>query len=460
MARSPVNPHPVAFPVSVGVHSHVGKVRSENQDRISRFATPLGDFLVVADGIGGHRGGAEASRMVTEGYARHLAVASPDADPLDALKVASHQVSAEIYAAGHSGDAQLQNMGSTVAFVLLRGDTAFIGHVGDSRVYHIRGSQMYRITRDHSAVQNLLDHGLITESQAQDHPDASVLTRSFGQKPDVELDYDTVTLLPGDALLLCTDGLWGYVNEQEMEAIASSASLSPQACADALLELALRAGGADNISLEYVRLGVPPIPTDSTVGIKKAIPRGTLIAIGVVALLLGIGLAIWLVPHFLQSQRGSGKTAAKPAPAPATPPPTSPPPSGQPPTTTQTPAPASPASPKPPSQPVPPERGALVPRIGVLGKKSWKPPAHPWFRDVSSWSYGDVRIIDDAAGTCGAHARAKPAVYYDRGHKDAAFAIRPIIPDASVDEMPDGMKGACGDFDVIVIPSKSEIATP
>jgi serine/threonine protein phosphatase PrpC len=236
-----------------------GKVRQENQDTVRSAAIPLGELFLVADGIGGYEGGATASRMVADGFYERLA-ALPAAYPAeDALREACAYANASIHAAAQSGDPSLQRMGSTVVLALIQaeaaGFVALIGHVGDSRAYLIRGGKMVKLTMDHSAVQSLLSRNLITEEQALNHPDASVLTRSLGHRPEVEIELDRVQLEAGDGLLLCSDGLWGYVADEDIEAVATDSELSAQTLADALLHQALAAGGLDNIGIEFVRIG-------------------------------------------------------------------------------------------------------------------------------------------------------------------------------------------------------------
>ena len=170
-------------------------MREENQDSVLHASIPLGELLIVADGIGGYQGGATASRMVIEGFRRSLATL-PREHPVDrALCEASAQVNANIIEVANAPDSLYRRMGSTVVLALLQQDatgkaqSARIGHIGDSRAYLVRDGQLIRITNDHSAVQALLNRNLITPEQALNHPDASVLTRSLGHKPEVEIDW-------------------------------------------------------------------------------------------------------------------------------------------------------------------------------------------------------------------------------------------------------------------------------
>jgi PPM family protein phosphatase len=245
--------------ISHGEACDRGKVREENQDSVRHSAIPLGELFLVADGIGGYQGGATASRMVVEGFHTHLAAQPANYPAKDALRQACTSTNASIHAAGHNGDPSVQRMGSTVVLALLQTGlngklVAYIGHVGDSRAYLIRDRQMRRVTTDHSAVQALLSRNLLTEEEARNHPDSSVLTRSLGHRPDVEIEIGEMPLQPGDALLLCSDGLWGYVADGDIAAVATESELAAQTVADTLLHQALAAGGQDNIGIEFIRI--------------------------------------------------------------------------------------------------------------------------------------------------------------------------------------------------------------
>jgi protein phosphatase len=238
-----------------------GKEREENQDSVRHVRLPLGELLLVADGIGGYRGGATASRMVIDGFTHSLAVRSAHESPELAIREAAAYTNRKIYEAANAPDSLYRRMGSTVVLALLTrnetGTNAWIGHIGDSRAYLIRDGRMSRVTNDHSAVQALLDSHVITPEQAATHPDASVLTRSLGHQPEVEIEISVVTMVPGDSLLLCSDGLWGYVPELQIESIAVKSTASLGDIAQGLFELAMAAGGHDNIGVEMVRLNWP-----------------------------------------------------------------------------------------------------------------------------------------------------------------------------------------------------------
>src|ERR1035441_5918510 len=198
-----------------------GILREENQDSVLHVHIALGDLMIVADGIGGYAGGATASRMVVENFYAHLAALPPDYPVDNAIRGAAARANAQIVAAAFVPGTPNHHMGSTVVVAVVQqlaaGTCAWVGHIGDSRAYLMRAGRLHRLTTDHSAVQALLSRNLITPEEAQNHPDASVLTRSLGHQPEVEIDIEQHPLALGDTLLLCSDGLWGFVSELDIQ---------------------------------------------------------------------------------------------------------------------------------------------------------------------------------------------------------------------------------------------------
>jgi protein phosphatase len=239
-----------------------GILLQENQDSVLHVRVPMGDLLIVADGIGGYVGRATSSQMVVKHFCQHLAGLPADYPADQAIREAAALTNAKILAAPREPGTANVRMGSTVVAALLQQDAegphAWIGHIGDSRAYLLRVGRLHRLTTDHSAVQSLLSRKLITPEEAEHHPDIPVLTRSLGRLPEVEIDIERHPLAIGDTLLLCSDGLWGFVPEQEIEKTAAGPTL--EAAAHNLLELALSAGGHDNIAIEMARLILPPPP--------------------------------------------------------------------------------------------------------------------------------------------------------------------------------------------------------
>ncbi len=239
----------------VGAKTHPGKVRTENQDRMSRSQSPIGEVFIVADGMGGHQGGATAAAMTNDGFASHLTSALPGSLPEAALQEAARTTNAEIYNQANSGNPATARMGATVVLAVVNGPRMLVAHAGDSRAYLFRNGKLIRLTKDHSAVQQMIDHNMITEEEARDHPDSSVINRAFGQKPEIDLEISqTHTIQPGDGLLLCTDGLCGYVDDAEIARVINSYE-EPQDVTDALINLALDAGGEDNVTVQFLQFG-------------------------------------------------------------------------------------------------------------------------------------------------------------------------------------------------------------
>lgn len=266
---------PEAVVLSFAAQCDRGKERAENQDSVRQCNTPLGDLLIVADGIGGYEGGGVASRMAVEAISAALE-GMPAFFPIDiAIEEAVCRANAEIVAAAAEPDTPNNRMGSTVVLALLQQDPgnarvqAAIGHIGDSRAYLLHHRRLTRVTRDHSAVQLLLDHDLIAPEQTRTHPDASVLTRTLGHEPNVKVDLNSIELEPGDTLLLCSDGLWGYVSDQEIERVLADPELTAEQASRSLLDMALDAGGQDNVGIQIARVtgtGIAATPRDAASG--------------------------------------------------------------------------------------------------------------------------------------------------------------------------------------------------
>ncbi len=247
--------------VNVGAQTEQGR-RTENQDNMTGFSSPLGSVYVVADGMGGHRGGAEASRIAIDSYRKNLTAIPENVPFADALQRATSIANDEMHTRGVSGDPAVEGMGSTVVLAVVRETSAgaelSIGHIGDSRAYLFRGGVLRRLTRDHTAVQRLLDAGLVSPEEAKNHPDASVLTRALGKQAEVAMDLmEPLALEPGDLVLLCSDGLSGYVPDDVIQN-ELAADRAPGETARALISVALRRGSDDNITVQVLRVSENP----------------------------------------------------------------------------------------------------------------------------------------------------------------------------------------------------------
>lgn len=220
----------------------VGLVRSNNQD--SAYAGP--HLLVVADGMGGHAGGDVASSVAIGELAR-LEEDTPATDIVSALEAAILDANEAIMRRARE-EPHLAGLGTTVT-ALLRTENKFaLAHIGDSRAYLVRDGVCTQITKDHTFVQRLIDEGRLTEEEAERHPQRSMIMRVLGDvDSDPELDVSLRPAIPGDRWLLCSDGLSGLVS---FETIADSLMdfADPEDCAEHLVQLALKAGGPDNIT--------------------------------------------------------------------------------------------------------------------------------------------------------------------------------------------------------------------
>jgi len=237
------------------LRTDIGLVREENQDCVTEAWIPLGYCCVVADGMGGHKGGRVAAELVVEGLERCMREAPASSSATDVMLTAFSKVNEIVHQKAYSGDPAVEKMGSTAVMLLISGVVAKVAHVGDSRAYLYRNGKLSRLTKDHTIVQNWIDDGTLTPEEAVDHPYASVLERAVGNRPDIKVDISNdIRILEGDAFLLCSDGLSGYVADGEIEAVLQSQA-GVDEIPDQLTQLALHKGGEDNITVAFVQCG-------------------------------------------------------------------------------------------------------------------------------------------------------------------------------------------------------------
>jgi protein phosphatase len=243
--------------VQAVLRTDVGKVRSENQD-FGSLTTPKeeavspagGRLFIVADGMGGHRGGATASRMAAETVkAQYLG--SETKDVATALQDALTRANARVFSESQTNP-ELRGMGTTTSALVIRGTQAWFAHVGDSRIYMVRGDGVKQLTEDHSLVATMVREGLLTAQEAETHPRRNVLQRSIGVGEEVEVDVrGPIELQENDTFVLCSDGLHGLVKENEIKDIAK---LSIQQAANDFVKLALERGAPDNVTVIVARV--------------------------------------------------------------------------------------------------------------------------------------------------------------------------------------------------------------
>jgi protein phosphatase len=244
--------------------SDVGCQRENNEDAYSYWEPSSdkefahkGRLLIVADGMGGHQGGQEASHLaaqvVQEVYAGDKYPDGHENTP-QAFLIAGIRAAHQQIRSHADQNPALQGMGTTCTAVALVGNHVYFAHIGDSRLYLVRASVISQLTHDHSYVGRLVESGVINPEDAESHPQRHILTAALGAGTEVSPDTpeQPIELQKGDKLLLCTDGLWGLISDSELQKTVSSRP-TMEACR-ALLQMAKDRGGPDNITLQILTL--------------------------------------------------------------------------------------------------------------------------------------------------------------------------------------------------------------
>jgi protein phosphatase len=276
--------------VDLGALSHQGLVRPNNEDcflvgRLERTLVPVltnlpegelavhaaravGYGLVVADGMGGKAAGEVASRLAVTALV-DLQARTPDwimltgeseeERAMGRLAARYGEVDAALKQAAQENPAQA-GMGTTLTIAYSLGDHLFLGHVGDSRAYLLRGEQLHQLTRDHTRAQQLVDQGMLGPEEAARSRFRNVLTRALGDvRGTADAEVQRARLRDGDQLLLCSDGLTDMVDDAAIAAALRQAATAAAAC-QALIDLALQRGGRDNVTVALARYRFPPAP--------------------------------------------------------------------------------------------------------------------------------------------------------------------------------------------------------
>jgi protein phosphatase len=236
-----------------------GLVRERNEDSCGLMETPNGTLCVVCDGMGGHAGGEQASRIAVDCITQFMGrerYADLRQAMRDALEFANMQILGA--AAEHP---ELQGMGTTACILLIQGDEAWIAHAGDSRIYlYVTAEKrLHRLTKDHSYVQGLVDQGIICEEEAETYPDKNRIVKALGIRETLNPEVAENPVLPsqGDIFLVCSDGLSGMVSDKEIEKILADKT-DLKAKETALMTTAKTGGGTDNITFQLVRISHSP----------------------------------------------------------------------------------------------------------------------------------------------------------------------------------------------------------
>ncbi len=262
-------PDATALRYVIGIASDPGLVRKNapNEDNLLAIQgtciTPTGTqpvgLFVVADGMGGHANGREASRLAIQAFSDVVVPAllrSVEDENIfvDMLKDGVHRANLNIYQRNRGQESM---MGTTITAALLVGAKAYVANVGDSRTYIYKSDKhtLAQVTRDHSHVALLVEKGSISHDDIYTHPRRNQIYRCLGEHASVQIDIFEETLTLGDGLLLCSDGLWEMVRDPTLEKILQHTLAQPTRASEQLLDAALKAGGADNVSMVVVYVG-------------------------------------------------------------------------------------------------------------------------------------------------------------------------------------------------------------
>ena len=262
MSTSPANDRAqlkVRPGAEVSAQTDIGCHRENNEDSFGYWEPEddqqfqrKGRLAIVADGMGGYEGGQEASRLAVE----TIIASYRDSDglnPQEALAAAIQNAHEQIRQYGFDHP-HLRGMGTTCTTIAIVHDSLYYVHVGDTRLYLLRGGRITQVTRDHSYVGKLVEAGMITREDAEHHPQRNILTAALGTSSDLIMDSpgQPEPLQSGDVLVICSDGLWGQV--RDLEILAALAGKSADEAGRGLIQLARERGGPDNITVEMLRL--------------------------------------------------------------------------------------------------------------------------------------------------------------------------------------------------------------
>lgn len=234
------------MPVRFAARTDVGRKRKSNEDF---FAVDEARCLfLVADGLGGHVGGRTASELACYRFCEALRTAPEGMAVLDLFRRA--------YRKAHTAiedrvveEPDLAGMGTTLVSVWVQGDVAHVGHIGDSRIYLHRGGELHLLTQDHSLVEEMVFRGQLSADAARHHPYKHVITRALGVSGPMEPDLGQFRLEPGDTLCLCSDGISGPIEDEEIASELDKAKGDLAVAVDALVNLANERGGEDNSTI-------------------------------------------------------------------------------------------------------------------------------------------------------------------------------------------------------------------
>jgi len=239
--------------IIVGNSSHTGMVRAVNEDYFGYYHIADIDVFVIADGMGGHRGGKVASKIGVDTIREYFETHAKGNTPIESLIDESLSTANRMIRDYASANPECFGMGATAALLVIKGDTAYFRHLGDCRIYLIRDNRIRRLTKDHTLVQKMLDDGIITYAESLMHPERNIVNKALGGRFYLEFDepVNNLKLINNDRLLMCSDGLFDSMSDEEIFEIARAGDI--QQCVAALIDEANRRGGNDNITVQLIQ---------------------------------------------------------------------------------------------------------------------------------------------------------------------------------------------------------------
>ena len=242
----------------IATRSDIGLVRQGNEDNLYVAGEDMdldgeGVLVGVADGMGGHNAGEVASQVAVETLNTYYSTKLPELSPEERLAETIRRANDRIIEMSNNS-LDLQGLGTTLTALLLKGAHAYVGHVGDCRVYLWRKGQLLQITQDHSLVQEAVREGILTPEQARVHPQRNIITRALGTQDTMDVDTLKMDVQPGDFFLLSSDGLHGLLEDSEIEEIIRLGNGSVEQISEELIHTALEEGGTDNVTVVLVKV--------------------------------------------------------------------------------------------------------------------------------------------------------------------------------------------------------------
>lgn len=238
--------------------SDIGKLRKKNEDSFLEFdfedESNTGVLLVVADGMGGHRGGEVASKTVVESIENFFKSneLDPSRNSLETLKQSIAHANEKVFKVS-SDNKELKGMGSTCTAIIIKNNETLVAHVGDSSAYLVRDQNIKKLTRDHTMAEKMIESGVISEEEAKSSPHKNMLVKAIGIAESIEVEtYEPIKTISGDAYVLCSDGLTEYLGEDEICSIINL--YEPEEACNLLVNIANKRGGKDNITVQIAKI--------------------------------------------------------------------------------------------------------------------------------------------------------------------------------------------------------------